>query len=122
MPTSDNHVHRRVLSRVAQATTGLYCGKVIGEYLAKLTDLKHPPARAALFITYLVGAFERVEITTVQAPFRPEDLDDEIFILCAIDGDADYLITEDNQLLALTANYAPLTITACAGVAVCVGV
>lgn len=84
IPSPDGNVHRRVLIRVAQAHTGLYCGKIIGEYLEKLIDLHHPPGRAALFITYLTGSFERVEITTEQAPFRPEDLDDEIFILCAI--------------------------------------
>jgi predicted nucleic acid-binding protein len=32
-------------------------------------------------------------------------LDDEIFVLCAIDGNADYLISEDGALLELRQHY-----------------
>jgi predicted nucleic acid-binding protein len=52
-------------------------------------------------ITYLMGAFTRVQIVTSAAPVKPTDPDDEIFILCALDGGAHYLISDDNALLAL---------------------
>src|SRR5581483_7725717 len=88
-PSPDANMHRRVLICVAKSHTGLLCGKVIGEYLEKLIDLKHPVSRTLKMITYIMGAFSLVEITSSSAPFPPSDPDDEIFLLCAIDGNAD---------------------------------
>jgi predicted nucleic acid-binding protein len=95
-----------VLIRVAEFHRGLYCGKIIGEYLEKLVDLKHPPQRAVKMIAYLMGAFVRVEVMTAAAPVRPTDPDDEVFVLCALDGQADYLVSEDRALLDLRPSYA----------------
>ena len=78
----------------------------MGEYLEKLVDLRHPRERAVKLIVYIMGAFTQVPITTVSAPFRPSDPDDEVFLLCAIDGNADYLISEDHALTNLKASYA----------------
>jgi hypothetical protein len=50
------------LIRVAESHTGLYSGKVVGEYLEKLVDLWHPKERAVKMITYLMGAFSQVVI------------------------------------------------------------
>ncbi|MCI1278562.1 MAG: PIN domain-containing protein [Nitrospira sp.] len=105
-PEQDNNISRRVLIRVAESHRGLYCGKIIGEYLEKLVDRRHPSERVQKMITYIMGAFTRVEITTAAAPVPPTDLDDEVFILCAIDGQAHYLISEDKSLLDLKAQYA----------------
>jgi hypothetical protein len=66
--SSNNNVHRRILIRVAQSHKGLYCGKVIGEYLEKLVDLHHPPARIVKMVAYIMGAFNTVEITTLRLP------------------------------------------------------
>lgn len=104
-PSPDPNIRRRVLIRVAEAHRGLYCGKIIGEYLEKLVDLKHPPERALKMMTYLMGAFTRIEITSAVAPVRPSDLDDEIFLLCALDGLAQYLVSEDGDLTALKKSY-----------------
>lgn len=109
-PSPDPNTCRRILICVAESHCGLYCGKIIGEYLEKLVDLKHPRERVLKMITYLMGAFTRVTITTVASPVRPTDLDDEIFILCAIDGQAHYLITEDKDLLNLKYSYSQLVI------------
>jgi predicted nucleic acid-binding protein len=104
-PTPDPVCARRLLIHVAKTATGLYCGKMVGEYLEKLIDRKHPPERAARFIQYLLGAFERVEIVTQQARHPPSDPDDEIFVLCAIDGQAHYLISHDASLLDVAQHY-----------------
>ena len=56
-------------------------------------------------IAYIMGAFTVVEITSNKAPVRPSDPDDEIFLLCALDGDADYLVSEDHNLVDLGPNY-----------------
>jgi predicted nucleic acid-binding protein len=47
----------------------------------------------------------RVSITTVSAPVSPSDPDDEIFLICAIDGNADYLVSDDHSLTNLKASY-----------------
>jgi predicted nucleic acid-binding protein len=104
-PAPDGNLCRRILIRVAESHTGLYCGKIIGEYLEKLIDLNHPPERAKKMIAYIIGAFARVPIVTLSAPFKPSDPDDEVFLLCAIDGEADYLISDDAALLELISSY-----------------
>jgi len=58
---------------------------------------------------------------SMQAPVRPSDPDDEIFLLCAIDGQADYLVTDDNDLLSLRSNYAALTIGCCSELSIPLG-
>jgi uncharacterized protein len=105
VPSPDKNTCRRILIRVAESHTGLYTGKVIGEYIEKLVDRGHPPDRALKLITYVMGAFTRIEITTVSAPIAPSDPDDEIFLLCAIDGNADYLVSDDHSLTNLKGNY-----------------
>lgn len=110
IPSPDHNLHRRILIRVAEAHAGLYCGKIIGEYLEKLVDLAHPSARSVKMIAYIMGAFSSVTITSKVAPHRPTDLDDEIFVLCAIDGLANYLVSEDRSLVNLKSNYSTFVI------------
>ena len=104
-PIPDINTCRRVLIRVAESHRGLYCGKIIGEYLEKLVDLNHPRERAWKMITYIMGAFTPVPITTATAPVKPSDPDDEVFLLCALDGNAHYLVSEDKALLHLKGSY-----------------
>lgn len=105
IPSPDRNICRRIVIKVAESHTGLYSGKIIGEYLEKLLDLHHPSERALKLVTYLMGAFSQVEITTQAAPFRPSDPDDEVFLLCAIDGNADFLVSDDHSLFNLKASY-----------------
>ncbi|WP_375777824.1 PIN domain-containing protein [Bradyrhizobium sp. ma5] len=109
-PSPDRNTHRRILIRVAEFHAGLYCGKIIGEYLEKLVDLAHPPERALKMITYLMGAFDAVTIISEAAPYPPTDVDDEIFLLCAIDGAANFLVSEDHALVNLKSNYSDFVI------------
>jgi predicted nucleic acid-binding protein len=113
VPSPDGNMHRRVLIRVAESHTGLYCGKVVGEYLEKLVDLGHPRERSLKLMTYIMGAFSPVTITTKSAPVQPSDPDDEIFLLCAIDGEADLLVSEDHALTNLKASYPKPVIGRC---------
>lgn len=46
-----------------------------------------------------------MHVTTKNAPHPPSDGDDTIFMLCALDGEADYLVSEDHALLALKPHY-----------------
>jgi hypothetical protein len=65
---NNNNIHRHILVKVALSHTGLYCGKIIGEYLEKRVDRKHPPERAVKLIACIMGAFESVPIVTQNAP------------------------------------------------------
>jgi predicted nucleic acid-binding protein len=105
VPVPDVNVHRRVLIRVAESHTGLFSGKIVGEYLEKLVDLGHPKERAVKMIAYIMGAFSRVTIVSQAAPVPPADPDDEIILLCAIDGKADYLVSEDRHLTDIKGSY-----------------
>ena len=113
VPFPDRNTCRRILVRVAESHTGLYSGKVVGEYLEKLVDLGHPRERVLKMMTYIMGAFTQVEIRSKTAPVRPSDPDDEAFLLCAIDGNADYLISEDHSLRNLKASYTKPVIGRC---------
>ena len=104
-PTPDPNPHRRLLLCVASRHVGLYCGPIIREYIEKLLERGHPPARVRDLIAYLMGSFESVDIISFAAPVRPSDPDDEIFLICAIDGAADYLVSEDHHLLCLKDSY-----------------
>jgi len=92
---------------VAREHTGLYTGKIMGEYVEKLLDLGHPPERVQHLSSLLMGAFEMVEIVNHKCDPSPVDPDDEIFLLCALDGRANYLVSNDSDLLDLKADYDP---------------
>lgn len=110
---ASSNLHVRLLRLTATEHTGLYCDEIIDEYLEKLLDRNHPPDRAARLITYILGAFDDVQLVTTRAPVRPCDPDDEVFLLCAIDGDAHYLVSEDGDLLDLADEYEHPTIAQC---------
>jgi predicted nucleic acid-binding protein len=105
VPSPDTNTCRRILLRVAKSHTGLYSGKVVGEYFEKLVDQGTSHERILNLMKYIMGAFDRVTIKTKAAPVRPTDPDDEIFLLCAIDGEADYLVSDDHDLRNLKSLY-----------------
>lgn len=105
VPAPDQNTHRRVLIRVAESHIGLYSDKIVGEYLEKLVALNHPKDRALKMMIYIMGAFLEVKVSTKNAPVQPSDPDDEIFLLCAIDGNADFLVSEDRHLMDMKASY-----------------
>ena len=95
----------RLIRLVATKNLGLYTGKIMGEYLEKLLDYGHPPPRVVKLIALLEGAFEMVAITSTNCSPTPVDKDDEVFLLCAIDGLADMLVSDDDDLLSLKNHY-----------------
>jgi len=96
-----------LIRTVARDHTGLYTGKVMGEYVEKLLDLGHPPERVKQLSGLLMGVFEMVKVIARKCSPAPSDPDDEVFILCAIDGNADYLVSNDDDLLSLKDHYNP---------------
>ena len=94
--------------------SGLYCDEIIEEYLEKLLVRRHPPQRARRLIAYIMSAFIRIEIVSKSAPVPPSDPDDEMFLICALDGNAHFLVSEDRSLLALRPAYGRPVIATCA--------
>lgn len=112
LPTSGYNAHLRLLIVVTTRHSGLYCDEILDEYARVLLERRHPPDRVRRLLAYIQGAFARVDITSSEAPTPPSDPDDEVFLLCALDGDADYLVSEDTHLLALQSHYQrPLIMT-----------
>ena len=95
----------QLIKAVAREHTGLYSGKIMGEYIEKLLDLGHPPKRVERYIGLLLGAFEQVKVKTKHCTPMPTDIDDVIFLLCAIDGKAKLLVSDDKHLLELKGHY-----------------
>lgn len=62
----------------------------------------------------IVATFEEVNAISTGAPIPPSDPDDEEFLLCALDGAADYLVSEDRHLRELKNAYAQPVILPCA--------
>ena len=114
VPTPDPNQSRRLLLCVATRHVGLYCRPIIREYIEKLLERGSPSDRVLEMVVYLIGAFEEVTVFSSVAPIRPPDPDDEIFLICAIDGSADYLVSEDRHLLDLKDSYQRPVIGSCA--------
>ena len=114
VPEANWNLHRRMLVHVAAKHVGLYCSEIIDEYIEKLTTKGHPPDRIRKLLAVLDGTFEEVALTTTVPPVAPPDLDDAVFILCCLDGKADYLISEDSDLLRLDTAYPSFAIGRCA--------
>ena len=109
---SSPNAHLRLLIIVATKHCGLYCNEILEEYARVMLERGHPPGRIQRLLTYIQGAFAPVQIVSSAVPVPPVDPDDEIFLLCALDGDADYLVSEDAHLLALHSHYQrPLIMT-----------
>ena len=113
LPSSGRNQHLRLLIAVATRHRGLHCDGILDEYACVLLERGHPPDRARRLIAYIEGAFTPVAVTSSAAPMPPVDPDDEIFLLCALDGDADYLVSEDKHLLDLRPHYERPVILTC---------
>ena len=122
VPYANWNYHRRMLVHVAARHEGLYSAEIIEEYVEKLASKGHPPDRIEKLVALLYGAFEEVRLTTSAPPVVPSDPDDTVFILCCLDGVADYLVSEDKGLLALDAAYPMFSIGRCADLMVTLGV
>ena len=105
-PAANQNDHRRLLDHVVTEHTGLYCTAMLREYAETLLTRRNPQERVDSLIALIESVFEKVALTTPAAPFPPTDPDDEVFVLCALDGNAGYLVSEDGALLDLDDHYA----------------
>ena len=86
---------------------GLASSKIMAEYLEKLVDKGAKTELVSELIKRLLGAFEIIITTTTSCNPVPADPDDLKFLLCAIDGKAGILVSNDEDLLKLRVHYNP---------------
>ncbi len=83
-----------------------YSLDTLAEYTEKLLEHGVPEAEAETFIRLLARHGEAVPIIFFHFRHYPVDLDDVMFLLCAINGRASHLVSYDGHLLALKHFYA----------------
>lgn len=98
---------QRLVHCVARRHVGLYCREILEEYAELLSRHRHPPERAAKYLAFITVLFTPVALASTQCHTPPADPDDLVFILCALDGDADLLVSDDNHLLKIRQAYLP---------------
>lgn len=98
---------QRLVYWVANRHRGLYCDAILAEYVELMQRKNHPAERIARYVAYIMALFTPVTITSTTCHTPPADQDDLAFILCALDGDADLLVSDDGHLLELRTAYQP---------------
>ena len=98
---------QRLVYAVASSHVGLYCDGMLEEYVEVMCRKNHPEDRIAKFVAFLIALFTNITVTTTTCDAPPTDLDDIIFIFCALDGDADLLVSDDRHLQNVREKYLP---------------
>ncbi len=84
----------------------LFADDLVLEYQAKLNYRQIPRKLQADFLARLYTIGERIKVSSAQIIRRvAEDPDDDVFLACAIAGNATHLVTYDPHLLTLGPTY-----------------
>lgn len=98
---------QRLVHSVATRHVGLYCDEILEEYVEILLRRNHPQERITRYVALIKELFTNVTITSTTCPTAPSDPDDKVFLLCALDGNADLLVSDDRHLLTIRQAYLP---------------
>lgn len=79
----------------------LFSDDVLIEYIEKLADKGMNDDDIVEFTNTVLNMGEYVEIGFFHLQYYPTDQDDIAFVLCAENGNADFLVSYDNHLLRL---------------------
>ena len=108
-PTSPN---KELLSAWREEKwTWLHSEDTLAEYIEKIRHFGIEEDTIRLFVKDLLLLGEEVDIAFFHLPHYPEDEDDIAFLLCALNGEADFLVSYDDHLLQLASEYPQVTIT-----------
>ena len=88
----------------------LHSEDTLAEYVEKLQHFGIDDDLILLFVKDLLLSGKEVNISFFHLPSYPEDVDDIAFLLCALNGNADFLLTYDEHLLCLTPDYPQINI------------
>ncbi|MCK5525683.1 MAG: PIN domain-containing protein, partial [Candidatus Latescibacteria bacterium] len=92
----------------------LYSEDTLLEYILKLKELGIPDDRIQTFLELVLLFGVHVPIQTYHLSIYPPDEKDICFLLCAVNGNADYLISYDHDFLDIAGAIERLT-----GIRVC---
>jgi uncharacterized protein len=98
---------QRLVHCVAAQHVGLYCDDILEEYVDVLARRNHPQDRITRYIALIRKLFTPIAVTSTNCHTPPDDPDDLVFVLCALDGNADLLISDDGHLLKIRPAYQP---------------
>lgn len=111
--TSANSPNREIIQRwISNEFTLLVSEDVLAEYAEKLLAAKTAHDKTEAVLTRVLLLSEMVEVRFFHLRHYPEDTDDVMFLLCAINGDATHLVSYDPHLLELNVFYDDFTICA----------
>jgi len=83
----------------------LYSEDIILEYVALLRRKNISDRVIQKFLKSLIELSESVFIQNFHVPWYPADPDDVCFLLCAVNGQATHLVSNDKHLLDLDGKY-----------------
>ena len=92
---------------VASRHVGLYCQEILAEYVELMLRRNHPQERITRYVAFIMELFTSITVTSTSCHTAPDDPDDLVFVLCALDGDADLLVSDDRHLLKIRSAYQP---------------
>ena len=102
-PTSPNKTY---FKRWQQADFDLlYSDDTLHEYVEKLTELAIAEQTIKKLVQAIMALGREVPIIYFHLRHYPEDPDDIAFLLCAVNGDATHIVTQDQHLLRLNHLY-----------------
>lgn len=85
--------------------TLLYTLDILSEYVEKMLDSGTPRDSMKELVLNLQALGEYVDVSHFHERSYPTDSDDVAFVLCAINGDANYIVSYDRHLLDLAHRY-----------------
>ncbi len=104
--SNPNSPNREIIGRwLAGEFTLLVTEDVLAEYAEKLLAAANARAKTETFLMQVLLLAELVQVRFFHLRHYPDDADDVMFLLCAINGDASHLVSYDPHLLALRVFY-----------------
>lgn len=111
--TSANSPNREIIRRwISDEFTLLVSEDVIAEYAEKLLAAEKARHETTAILARVLLLSEMVEVRFFHLRHYPEDTDDVMFLLCAINGEATHLVSYDPHLLDLKVFYDDFVICA----------
>lgn len=111
--TNANSPNREIIQRwISEEFTLLVSEDVIAEYAEKLLAAKKTRHETEAILARVLLLSEVVEVRFFHLRHYPEDTDDVMFLLCAINGEATHLVSYDPHLLDLNVFYDDFAICA----------
>jgi len=96
--------------KVLKKHTGLYSQEIAKEYCATLSRKYPTSAGLVRYLGTIIKLSKKVQIVSKECSPPPKDLASVKFLLCALDGKADMLVTDKNDLLEIRGGYQHPTI------------